>query len=132
METTTKAEYQQRGILWAIPLEPIRVTALYPLPAIEPHVTFKFNALKRAWSEWIGLRFDAEIFGNHWNDRVQALSVELPDDLTDLCDNAIPHLTVSWIHGAAPVESNEMLLQPHSSDRFLQNVRFQMQFYDFR
>ena len=132
MKTTTKSEYQRRGILWAVPIEPIGVAPRFPVTPNESHVTFKFDVLKRAWVEWVNVEFEAEIIGNHWNDRVQALSVRLPDDLTDLCDNAIPHLTVSWVEGAAPVESNEMLAQPHSSDRFVQNVRFQMQFYDFR
>lgn len=95
-----------KGILWAIPQQPIDIQPLYPNG--EPHhITLQYGVEREPVSWMIGQEFEAIIWEHCWNDRVQALRVHVPTIFP--CCNAHPHITVSWVDGAEPVESNTML-----------------------
>ena len=94
------------GILWAV---------LTSTPAISPrfsegsphHVTLIFGGEKSQYQQYLGREIEIYVTRECWNDRIQALSVVLPGDIP--CQNSHPHITVSFLPGVNPVESNTML-----------------------
>jgi hypothetical protein len=47
------------------------------------------------------------------NERIQALKLELPPEMAALCDNVVPHITLSHLPEVKPVESNNMIQSEH-------------------
>lgn len=78
------------------------------------HVTLQYGVEQRDWESVIGLPMTAGALAVCHNDRVQAVAVALPTWVQ--CCNPHPHVTVSWIPGAHPVESNAMLYGAHHSE----------------
>lgn len=97
-----------QGILWAVLQEPLAIERRHPNG--EPHhITLQYGVERSDWEWAIGQEFDAVIWAEVWSDRNQALRVRLPAPLP--CCNTYPHITVSWVDGAEPVESNAMLTE---------------------
>ncbi len=94
------------GILWAVISNPIALPPLYP-NIQEPHVTLQYGVERSQWEHQIGLPMTVGVLEAAFNDRIQAIVVILPTWAS--CQNPHPHLTVSWVDGAAPVEANAML-----------------------
>ena len=99
------------GILWAVVQSP---------PALQPifsegtahHITLQYGVEREAWEHLIGLPMTVGANAHCHNDRVQAIAVALPAWCP--CQNSHPHITVSWTHGAQPVEANAMLATEHT------------------
>lgn len=98
------------GILWAVLLTPTSVQPLYP-EGSPHHITLQYGVERGQWEDIIGLPMTVGAIELCHNDRVQAIRVALPTWVQ--CQNPNPHLTVSWLPGAQPVESNAMLNGPH-------------------
>lgn len=95
-----------RGILWAVLKKSPTVDRIHPNG--EPHhITLQYDVELNDCLGWIDRCFEVTITEHCWNDRIQALRVELPFWLPN--QNLHPHITVSWAEGVQPVESNVML-----------------------
>lgn len=109
-----------QGILWAVLTEPLPIEPIYP-NGKPHHITLIYGATESVWKPWIGQEFLAYPFRSVNNDRIQAVEVALPDAVP--CKNAYPHITVSWINDALPVESNQLLSErratPGYQEQFL-------------
>lgn len=98
-----------KGILMLTVLDEI----LYPLPvgfikAAHFHITLQFgieHPLKEHSS--LGKCCFIKVTGVANNDRIMALTVELPSDVE--CCNEIPHITIGHLPEIKPFESNQML-----------------------
>lgn len=98
------------GILWAVPIALNAPPKLYPNGQAH-HCTLQYGAEREQWDCLIGLPVTIGVTVEASNDRIQAIKVVLPNWVP--CQNAHPHITVSWIDGASPIESNVMLSEPH-------------------
>lgn len=103
-----------KGILW-ISLDDQRppVNPRFPTRASHFHVTLKFNCRKGDFKELHGKCVKISVDSECYDDRVQALSVSLPEDIVPFCDNENPHITISMADGVNPVDSNRMLSSDH-------------------
>jgi hypothetical protein len=98
-------------ILWAVLLDPIPVEARYSCGSPH-HVTLIYGVTDpELWRDWVGMEFEAQVWAEAWDDRIQALRVHLPEGIP--YEGQDPHLTVSYREGVEPVESNAMLQGIH-------------------
>ena len=95
------------GILWGRVDKSIALSPLYPNTQ-EPHVTLQYGVARSQWEPVIGLPMTVAVIDMVYNDRIQAIALILPTWAP--CQNPHPHITLSWVDGAAPVEANAMLL----------------------
>lgn len=116
------------GILWGVLAAPLAVRGKYS-NGQPHHVTLQFGVDRADWEQWIGLEFEATATVEAWNGRVQAIALKLPDHIP--CANQHPHVTVSWLTKASPVESNEMLGSRYSYRLFNQVVQFKIEFLEW-
>jgi hypothetical protein len=98
------------GILWAVLKTPLTVQPLYP-EGSPHHITLQYGVERGPWEEIIGLPMTVGAVAECHNARIQAIAVALPTWVQ--CQNPHPHITVSWVPGAQPVESNAMLAGEH-------------------
>lgn len=105
-----------KGILWlTAPTQENPISNnVFQNPPNHFHVTLQFNAeLTEEIQKLLGETVDATIVANCYDDRIQALSIHLPEEVRAMCRNAAPHMTVSMADGVKPVESNAMLAREH-------------------
>lgn len=76
------------------------------------HLTLRFRVSAQPYQAWIGQTCTARVTGEAWNDDIQAIRVTLPEAIAALCENAHPHVTVSYRTGVTPKRSNAMLAAP--------------------
>lgn len=100
-----------KGILWAVLDHPISITHRFQVGKPH-HVTLVFGTYADNWKHLIGRQFDVEVTAEAWNEKIQALQVSLPDWVP--CQNAHPHISVSWAEGTNPVASNALLEGAHN------------------
>ena len=109
-----------RGILWlSLPTHTQVAPAhrLFPNRPNHVHVTLQFGVSREDVPEAVlGRLFPVTFVANCYNDRIQALRVELPEEVHQLCNNEHPNMTVSMADGVRPVESNAMLAGEHVSE----------------
>jgi len=101
------------GILWLAPIETIAVPDRYRNTQAQ-HLTLAYGIERSPYAD----RFPVTIaiVSEAWNSENQALRAILPNWLP--CQNASPHITVSWADGSAPVKSNLMLEGEHKEEPF--------------
>lgn len=117
-----------KGILWAVLLSPLSVEKKYVVG--EPHhITLQFGVERDKWEEYIGRQIDAYIEYEAWDDDIQALKVRIPSDIP--CQNANPHISVSWRDGISPVRSNDMLLRPKFLVPIGMWMKLEIQFHEW-
>jgi hypothetical protein len=118
-----------KGILWAVIRKPVEIERRFPNG--EPHhITLFYGIDKATYPKLIGCEFEALVWQEAWNDRVQALKVMLPYYIPHQITK--PHITVSWANGAQPVESNEMLDGEYESRKVTsQIVPCRIEFYEW-
>jgi hypothetical protein len=102
------------GILWAVvDLHAVPYMPRYPNRAETPHLTLAWGVPRAKYARAEGsnpwIRLDAEC----WSDRLQAIRCQLREGIP--FEGKIPHITLSWVDGAKPVESAEMLTREHRS-----------------
>lgn len=95
------------GILWAVVQQPIALPPLYPNGQAH-HVTLQYGVERSQWDHLIGSPMIVGIAEAVYSDRIQAIKVILPTWAS--CQNLHPHITVSWVDDAAPVEANTMMV----------------------
>lgn len=95
-----------QGILWAVIQAPLLIPPKYPLSSAH-HITLQYGVNLEEYKHLLAKEFSATCLYEAWNGRVQCVAVKLPDYIP--CTNKYPHITVSWVQGATPVESNSML-----------------------
>jgi hypothetical protein len=112
------------GILWlSVPEQDSPVCPSFVNAVRHLHVTLQFGVYENEVPAGIlGHTFSVRATSICYNTRIQALRVELPAELRDVCQNENPHMTISMIPGVRPVESNEMLQGFHHSE----SVDFEM------
>lgn len=96
----------QKGILWAVPLEPLGTPRTYDRIPHE-HITLWYGCDRSEIQEYIGIIFPAAIVEICESDRIQAARVVLPTGIP--FKQSVPHITLSMTEGVAPVESAAML-----------------------
>jgi hypothetical protein len=116
------------GILWAVLQEPLVVQPLYP-EGSPHHITLQYGVEREAWGDIIGLPMTVGALELCHNDRIQAIRVALPT--WALCQNPNPHITVSWVPGAQPVEANAMLNAPHHSEPMTIPIHTMIEFLEW-
>lgn len=109
-----------KGILW--------LSATNQQPPIPPafecearhfHVTLQFGVdwenLDVAIKSMVGEVVMVEALENckAVDGSIQAIRVKLPSDISAICQNAHPHMTISMAKGVKPVQSNSMLHEDH-------------------
>lgn len=108
------------GILWAVVAEPIALQPLFSNGQAH-HVTLQYGVERKQYEHLIGLPMTVGVLSAAHNDRIQAISVVLPTWAP--CQNIHPHITVSWVNGATPVEANAMLLSgEYQQQEFKQEI----------
>lgn len=121
-----------KGILWlaaknqSTPKEPI-----FEQVAKHFHVTLQFGVESTEYSHLVGRDVEIRVEAVCFNDRVEALSVSLPEDICQLCRNAHPHMTISMAPGVKPVESNVMLPSQHNRTPVSYTIQTVVEFSPF-
>lgn len=96
------------------------------------HVTIKFGVeLTPELERLLGQEVTIAVMLSHYNSRVQALSVELPDEWQELSGNTHPHVTLCMLEGVQPFESNAMLRESNYSDWVLMHIVTVVEFFEF-
>jgi hypothetical protein len=107
-----------RGVLWATLTNPQAL-----LEAVSPrfaeveahHLTLRFGVDLEPYRHVIGKQFEGRVICEAWDDAIQAVQVELPADIAELCENEHPHVTVSHREGIPAKRSNPLLANPPHS-----------------
>ena len=104
-----------KGILWlATKSQNPSEETIFPNLPRHFHVTLQFGADRAQFEHILGKEVEVRVKAVCTNDRIQALSVDLPEDIKPLCKNKHPHITLSMANGVKPVESNAMLEGDHN------------------
>lgn len=102
---------RNKGILWlALHDQSPAIVPMYPVLARHFHVTLHFGCSAEEFAQFIGrevrVQFDAEC----WDGDIQACSVRILDpEISAICQNENPHVTISMGEKIRPVQSNDML-----------------------
>ena len=91
-----------------------RAALTYAFPMVHEklhaeHVTLRLRPGGADLAGNVGRRVSVRVIGYAEDDRCQVVAVRLPSDI--LCDNAIPHITMSVAPGVPPKYSNDLLLR---------------------
>ena len=116
------------GILWAVLLEPLPVQPLYP-EGSPHHITLQYGVEREQWKDVIGSPMTSGAIELCHDDRIQAIRVALPTWVQ--CQNPNPHITVSWVPDAQPVESNTMLNGPHHAEPLSIPIQTMIEFLEW-
>ena len=120
-----------KGILWlTIPDQTSPIKRIYS-PAQHLHITLKFNVSLDSVKRYLNKDVTVELLENCWNKEIQAIKVKLPSNWESLCNNKIPHITISHKNGVKPFKSNEMLESEHESAKLNQKIKLKSEFYMF-
>ena len=120
-----------KGILWlTIPDQVSPIKRLYS-PAQHLHVTLKFNVTLDSIKRYLDEEVTVELLENCWNKDIQAIKVKLPSSWASVCNNKIPHMTISHKNGVKPFKSNEMLEGLHESEKINKKLKLKSEFYMF-
>jgi hypothetical protein len=120
-----------KGILWLSLQTESPVDSLYQ-PARHLHVTLQFGVEMSDFAHLIGQKVKVAAVANCCNDRIQAIRVNLPAQYKELCQNEVPHITISHLPDVRPVESNEMLKGEHTETPLNFEVETIVEFYQFK
>lgn len=123
-----------KGIFWlsALDQKAAPVTPLYDHLAKHFHITLQFGVeLTPEIQEMLGEKVDIQVVADCHNERIQALRIELPDEVRAMCNNAIPHMTISMVEGVKPVESNDMLSEEHEEVAVSTVIHMVYDFFQF-
>lgn len=124
-------------------LRPNGVNPVFGVLAKHFHVTLQFGVeLSPEIESLLGQQIEVQVVANCFNDRIQALKVELPSnvkvgdisqevDVRAMCRNAQPHLTLSMAPGVKPVEFNDMLANEHDCTPINSPLVLQFDFFAF-
>lgn len=104
----------KKVMVWLCPVDPkeVWVEPMYPkqIPEKDLHVTLAFGVDASEWQHLDGTTYKVTLDSVCANERIQAIRCTLHGIESK---NAHPHITVSMIPEAKPVESNDMLAKEH-------------------
>lgn len=121
-----------QGILWlSLKDQILPVDNIYQ-PATHLHVTLQFGVNREEFEHLIGQDVQVLAVANCWNDKIQALRVNLPDKFSQICGNLHPHMTISHGQDVRPVESNNMLNSEHNEQLIQFVMQTTVEFYEFK
>jgi len=115
IEQPVEQQESEKGIFWLsveLPQELIDQALYEKRP--HSHVTLQFAVERNLLQGKEGETFPVSATAIVHNDRIQAIRVDLPEDIRELCNNVNPHITLSHLDGVPPFESNAMLNDPES------------------
>lgn len=122
----------QKGILWAVVLDKTslleRVGTIYEQEQGH-HVTLQNGCRFADVVHLLNQKFFVRTLFNSWNGKIQAVSVELPPEIADICWGSIPHITVSKTETATAANSNELLKTPRIKVKQIIMVEVRTEFY---
>lgn len=130
---------RDRGIFWLSLVNQDRDNLQEQIPQVfekvaeHLHITLQYNVplteeiAQFLWKEPIPVQVTANCF----NHQIQAVRVHLPESFRTLCQNADPHMTVSMVQGARPVQSNVMLGSNHVEQQLEATLLFRAEFSHF-
>lgn len=130
---------RQRGIFWLSLVDQDRdslqeqIRQVFEKVAEHLHITLQYNVplteeiAQFLWKEPIAVQVTANCF----NSSIQAVRVSLPEPFRALCQNANPHMTISMVSGARPVQSNNMLDSSHIEEPLEVTLLFRAEFSHF-
>lgn len=124
----------QKGIFWlSFPnQQKPSVPAKFDNLAKHFHVTLQFGVdLTPEIQKLLGEAVEVQVVANCFNDRIQALRIELPGNVKAMCNNAVPHMTISMVDGVKPVESNDMLSGEHEELLIDSKLTLRFDFFQF-
>lgn len=123
-----------RGIFWlSLENQTLPVSPIFDRIAQHFHVTLQHNVeMTEEIAEWIDEIVQVEVVSICNNERIQALRVNLPEEIRALCHRQHPHMTISMMQGVAPVESNRMLDADHDTNAVSQTLNFRFEFFPLR
>jgi hypothetical protein len=120
-----------KGILWlTVPNQVSPIKRIYS-PAQHLHVTLKFNVTLDSVRRFLDEDVTVELIENCWNKEIQAVKIKLPPKYETLCNNKIPHMTISHKASVKPFKSNEMLEEEHESEKLKEKLKLKSEFYMF-
>jgi hypothetical protein len=101
------------GILQAVLISQLPVQPLFNNTQ-QHHITLAYGVDREPYNDLIGLPVTVAVVEICSNESIQAAQVILPNWIP--CKNPIPHITISWIDGSAPIRANEMLQGEYLSE----------------
>ena len=107
-----------------------RVPLTWPGNVFAHHVTVIFGVYKHDCLDMVGKHFVVDITEICQNEKIQALRLELPDELKNDV-NRIPHLTLCADDGVKPKEANEMLEGLHGAQTMMGQLEVRLEFTPF-
>jgi hypothetical protein len=127
--STAELNPGKTGILWAVPVRPLKFDPRFPVEAAHIHCTLARGVREEDYAELIGVRFMGVVMGRVHNTSIEALQLMLPCDVA--CTNRIPHITLSMAEGVQPSESNSMLAGPAETSDWsgLSCIEFEIEFF---
>lgn len=83
-----------------------------PVKVKNPHITFKLHPKKPIPNEVLGRVFYVKVTGYGNDGRVQGFRAEIPEEVKEYYENdQIPHITVSKVEDAKPVETGKIVFE---------------------
>jgi hypothetical protein len=95
------------------------------------HVTLQYNVFYEDVKHYVNREVQCLAIENCWNDDIQALKVILRSDIASLCNNKVPHMTLSHREGISPVKSNDMLVNLHNKETLFDVMNLSIKFHKF-
>jgi hypothetical protein len=130
---------KQRGIFWLSLVDQdyesfqSEFPVIFERPAEHFHITLQYNVpLTEEIAQFLWKApIPVTVRANCYNHRIQAVRVNLPEHFQPLCQNANPHMTISMVNGARPVQSNAMLDSTHVEQELEATLLFRAEFRHF-
>lgn len=116
-----------RGILWAVPQEPIAIQPIYSCGSPH-HITLFYDVDSTQYRSLIGIEFCTFSQGIAHNSNIQALICDIPSRIPHKPN---PHITISYREGIEPKASNDMLLGEYSFEPLVISLKLKIEFYEF-
>lgn len=120
-----------KGILWGVVQSPISITPRYSLGKPH-HITLQHGVNREDWQHLEGIEFEAIAKLEAWDGQIQAIRTHLPEDISDICQNKYPHISVSWQKGVSPVCSNLMFATSYTYELMDEVVKLKIEFLEFK
>jgi len=96
------------------------------------HVTLQYDVDFETVKHLVDYKCNCVAIENCWNDDIQALKIILPYEIPVVCNNKVPHMTLSHKNGISPVKSNDMFANVHNKEQIFYDMNLYIKFHEFR
>jgi hypothetical protein len=121
-----------KGILWLSLNSRISPVDYVHKPVNHLHVALQFGVNREDWENLIGRSVEVVSVANCYNNKIQALRVNLPEEFDAICGNVHPHMTISTAENVRPVESNKMFSGKHNELPVEFVMQTTVEFFEFK